>query len=411
MADRETAAMNILVFNCGSSSLKYKLVRMPGEEELMGGEAQGVGPPTEKQPRIVHRSAQGMRVVEKSMPDHVSALAAIHSVVSGDRAEKPDAIGHRIVHGGGVFTGPVMACAAALDKLAAFSDLAPIHNPPALALVRACRTLYPGVPQGMVFDTAFHSSMPEFARSYAMPRILREKEGIRKYGFHGISHQYAAGRAARFLHRPMGRLNAVSCHLGSGGASLCAIKNGKSFDTTMGYSPLQGLMMSTRCGDLDPSIPIELTFLELGDIGSVEHILNKRCGVLGVSGISSDIRDIIRGPKGNGGDAERLETARLYLWRIRKYLGAYVTALGGAQAVIFTDSVGEEAPEVRYAVCADMGVFGIDLDPDKNLDPGPLPADISAAGSPVRILVIHAEEELAIARLLYETLPARGGKR
>ena len=403
--------MNILVFNCGSSSLKYKLVRMPGEEELMGGEAQGVGPPTEKQPRVVHHSAHGMRVVEKVViPDHTSALAAIHSVVSEDCAVKPDAIGHRIVHGGGVFAEPVIASDAVLNKLSAFSGLAPIHNPPALALIRACATVYPGIPQGLVFDTAFHSSMPEFAHSYALPRILREEKGIRKYGFHGISHQYVAGRAARFLHRPMGRLKAVSCHLGSGGASLCAINNGKSFDTTMGYSPLQGLMRSTRCGDLDPAIPIELTFLKEGNIGSVEHILNKQCGVLGVSGISSDIRDIIRGPNGNGVEAERLETARLYLWRIRKYLGAYITVLGGVQAVIFTDSVGEEIPEVRYAVCADMGVFGIDLDPDKNLHPGQLPVDVSAEGSPVRILVIHTEEELAIARLLYETLSG-GGKR
>jgi len=163
-------------------------------------------------------------------------------------------------------------------------------------------------------------------------------------------------------------------------------------------------MMSTRCGDLDPSIPLGLTFAEAGDIGSVERILNKQCGVLGVSGVSSDIRDIINGPKGSDGDAERLETARLYLWRIRKYLGAYITVLGGAQAVIFTDSVGEEIPEVRQAVCADMDVFGVKIDPEKNLVPGPLPADVGAADSAVRILVIHTEEELAIARLLYETL-------
>jgi len=252
--------------------------------------------------------------------------------------------------------------------------------------------------------------MPDFAYSYALPRALREEKGIRKFGFHGISHQYAAGRAAELLHRPVSRLDAVSCHLGSGGASLCAIKNGRSLDTTMGYSPLQGLVMSTRCGDLDPSIPLELTYLEAGGADCVGRILNERCGVLGLSGISSDIRDLMRSPGGSTEESGRLGASRLYLWRVRKYLGAYLAVLGGADAVIFTDSVGEEVPAVRQAVCADMGVFGLEIDPGKNAHPGPLPSDVAADGSTVRILVIHAEEERAIARILHGVLPGGGGR-
>ncbi|MDD5658323.1 MAG: acetate/propionate family kinase, partial [Elusimicrobia bacterium] len=263
-----------------------------------------------------------------------------------------------------------------------------------------CRARYPDLPQVIVFDTAFHQTIPDHAHTYPLPRALRQELGIRKYGFHGTSHQYVAEKAAEMLGRPMEQLNAVSCHLGSGGASLCAIVKGRSVDNTMGFSPLQGLVMSTRCGDLDPAVALRL-LAQHQDRNAVEKLLNKRSGVLGMSGSSADIRDVFAGMAQPDRRARLELTAQIYIWRIRKCLGAYLAVVGDADAVIFTDTIGETVPEVRWGVCAGMDAFGLRMDPERNLSASTLPADVAADDSPVRILVIQTNEELAIARRTY----------
>jgi acetate kinase len=392
--------MNILVFNCGSSSLKYKLIAMPEERVLAGGEAQRVGPKTSEPARIVHRAGGREETVFAEMPDHASAFQEVMGLLARDAGNRPDAFGHRVVHGGGFFGDSAVIDDGAIGNLEKTGRLAPLHNPPAIALISACRRILPGVPQVAVFDTSYHSTIPWKARAYALPRWLVRELGLRKYGFHGTSHRFVASEAAKMLGKPLRDLNAVSCHLGSGGASLCAIVNGRSVDNTMGYSPLPGLMMSTRCGDLDPAVTLGMLARNNGSHGKVENILNKKSGVLGMSGISGDLRDIMaKLGRANGSNNDRLKlTVAVYLWRLRKALGAYLAVVGGADAVIFTDTIGELVPEVRRSVCEGMEVFGLGIDKARNSNPGPLPADVTGAGMPVRVLVIATNEELAIAR-------------
>jgi len=396
--------MNILVFNCGSSSLKYKLIAMPSEEELAGGEAQRVGPRTAEPSKIIHRidGREDVHVVE--MLDHQSAFQEIMKILSGSPELTPDAMGHRMVHGGSAFSTHCVVDDSAMATLEEIQDLAPIHNPPATTLLKSCRTLRPDIPQIVVFDTAFHCTIPEAAYTYALPKSIRENLGVRKYGFHGTSHQFVASEAAKMLGKPLDQLTAISCHLGSGGASLCAIVNGRSIDNTMGFSPLQGLIMSTRSGDLDPSITLNLLAQSDGDADDVNKMLNKQSGVLGLSGFSADIRDVMGEIESGSEDSQRSKlTAQVYLWRIRKYLGAYFALTGQADAVIFTDTIGETVPKVRWAVCSDMDVFGLKLDERLNNNAAP-PSDIAADDSPVRALVIATNEELAIARQTYRLI-------
>jgi len=391
--------MNIMVMNCGSSSLKYKILSMPDEMEMAGGEAQRVGPKTTEPARIIHRVWGKETTHFTDMADHGEAFREVMNLLKETPELEPDALGHRVVHGGNRFKKETLVDKAKIETLEEISDLAPLHNPPAVSLLKACNRMYPQLPQSAVFDTSFHSTMPEYAYTYALPGSLREGQGIRKYGFHGTSHQFVVEEAARLMNRPMEEMNAVSCHLGSGGASLCAVKDGRSVDNTMGYSPLQGLMMSTRSGDLDPAVVLRLMALHNGDAKAVEKKLNKQSGVLGMSGVSSDIRDVFSLREKKGTDQIK-NTASLYLWRIRKYLGAYLTAVGNADAVIFTDTIGETMPLVRQIVCSDMDVFGIRLDAKKN-ETAELPADLAADDSPVRVFAIRTNEELAIARRTY----------
>jgi len=397
--------MNVLVFNCGSSSLKYKLIALPGERQLAGGEAQRVGPPTAEPSRILHHTEDGQETHVVEMHDHASAFEQVMKVLARNPELMPDAIGHRMVHGGEWFKDHAVVSEAVIQNLELTVDMAPLHNPPAIALVKACLERYPELPQVVVFDTAFHSTIPDYAATYALPRAIRQKLGIRKYGFHGTSHQFVVAEAARLLGRPLEQFNAVSCHLGSGGASLCAIRGGCSVDNTMGFSPLQGLMMSTRCGDLDPAVTMKLLARSQGDYKAVEKLLNKQSGVLGLSGSTADIRDVLAGIEKGAQDRAQMErVAQVYLWRIRKYLGAYLTVVGDAEAVIFTDTIGETVPKVRWAVCSDMDYFGLKIDPDRNRAVGTLPADVATADSPIRILVIATNEELAIARQTHRLL-------
>jgi acetate kinase len=395
--------MRIIVFNCGSSSLKYRLIDMPGETELAAGEAERVGPKTAL-PGCIHHQAWGQKEDHTlDMPDHGAAFTAVMKLLERDSRLVPEAIGHRMVHGGAIFKDHVIVDEAAFAHLEEVQDLAPIHNPPALRLLAACRQLYPKLPETVVFDTAFHSTIPPAARTYALPAKLARTHGFRKYGFHGTSHQYVAQEAAELLGIPMPELRAVSCHLGSGGASLCAIVNGKSVDNTMGYSPLQGLVMSTRSGDLDPAIALGLVARAQGDSRAVESMLNRRSGLLGLSGVSADIRDLFA-PADGAPDETIGRAAQVYLWRIRKYLGAYLLVTERPHCIIFTDTIGEKLPAVRWAVTAGLEALGVVLDPVKNTAGLPLPVDLAAAASRVRILAIATNEEVAIARASFALL-------
>ena len=394
--------MKVLVFNCGSSSLKYRLLRMPAEEEIAGGEAQRVGPKTAEPSRILHRERGRQEIYEVEMRDLQSAFEAVMKLLARDPALLPDSMGHRMVHGGSVFGDHTVADAAVVTQLEAIQHLAPIHNPPATSLLKACLRLHPEVPQVVVFDTAYHATIPDYARTYALPRDVAASLGIRKYGFHGTSHNYVAAEAAALLGKPLAELNAVSCHLGSGGASLCAIVRGQSVDNTMGFSPLQGLMMSTRSGDLDPAVTLGLLAARQGDSEAVNRLLNKSSGVLGMSGFSADIRDVVQKAGTASPEQSRHSlTAGVYTWRIRKYLGAYLAVVGDADAILFTDTIGEAVPKVRWAVCSGMEVFGVKIDSRRNEECRELPADVAAPDSPMRILAIATNEELAIARHTY----------
>ena len=396
--------MRIIVFNCGSSSLKYRLIDMPSERELAGGEAERVGPKTAL-PGCIHHQAWGQKEDHTlDLPEHGAAFSAVMKLLERDPLLVPEAIGHRMVHGGAIFHEHVIVDETAFRHLEEVQDLAPIHNPPALRLLTACRQLYPKLPETVVFDTAFHSTIPAAARTYALPAELARERGYRKYGFHGTSHCFVAQEAAKLLGMPLERLSAVSCHLGSGGASLCAIVDGKSVDNTMGYSPLQGLVMSTRSGDLDPAIALSLVARAQGDSRAVESLLNRRSGLLGLSGVSADIRDLV------GGSQERALAlaAQVYLWRIRKYLGAYLLVTGRPHCLIFTDTIGEKLPYVRWAVTAGLTPLGVELDARKNAAAPPLPVDLATPASPVRILAIATNEEIAIARSSYALLAGAG---
>ncbi len=399
--------MRIIVFNCGSSSLKYRLIDMPSETELAAGEAERVGPKTALPGCIHHQVGSRKEDHPLDMPDHGAAFSAVMKLLERDSRLLPEAIGHRMVHGGAIFKGHVVVDDEAFHHLEEVQDLAPIHNPPALRLLAACRQLYPKLPETVVFDTAFHSTLSPAARTYALPTELARRHGYRKYGFHGTSHQYVAQEAAKFLGIPMSELRAVSCHLGSGGASLCAIVGGKSVDNTMGYSPLQGLVMSTRSGDLDPAIALGLVARAQGDSQSVESMLNRKSGLLGLTGVSADIRDLVSGDRTADGTEQGLalsRAAQVYLWRIRKYLGAYLVVTERPHCIIFTDTIGEKMPYVRWAVTAGLDKLGVVLDPLRNAESPPLPADLAARRSRVRILAIATNEEVAIARASYALL-------
>ncbi|MDX9702867.1 MAG: acetate/propionate family kinase [Candidatus Auribacterota bacterium] len=397
--------MNILVFNCGSSSLKYKLIAMPSEIVIAGGEAQRVGPKTAEPSKIFHRIDGNEYVHVVEMPDHFTAFKEVMKLLTSDPRLIPHAVGHRVVHGATLFNQPTCISLEVLEQLKSIEHLAPLHNPPAMRLMEACTELYPELPQVAVFDTAYHATIPDYASTYAISSGIADEMGIRKYGFHGTSHQFVVEEAAAFLKKDIDSFNAVSCHLGSGGASLCAVKNGKSVDNTMGFSPLQGLVMSTRCGDLDSAVALKLIGRYLGDTDSVEKLLNKQSGVLGMSGVSADIRDIFNVSKNYTDSTSKPDlTAQVYLWRIRKYLGSYLTVVENADAIIFTDTIGETVPLVRWAVCTNMEYFGVEIDTDKNSNVKSYPVDVATPNSRVRILVILTNEELAISRRTYAKL-------
>jgi acetate kinase len=393
--------MNIFVLNCGSSSLKYRLISMPSEEEILSGEVQRIGAKTAESSRIVYHDSEGETVRRVKVNGYREAFLEVMKTISQKKNTFPDAIAHRLVHGGDEFPSNAIITNSDIETLERIKDLAPIHNPPVIEIIKECLAEYPDLPQAIVLDTAFHSTIPAYAHTYPIPADIRREFGIRKYGFHGISHQYVTHETAKFLGISPDKLNAVSCHLGSGGASLCAVVGGKSVDDSMGFSPLQGLVMSTRSGDIDPAVILKMIAYLDGDYLKVNKILNKKSGVLGLSGISADIRDVI--DRVAKTDDERSQDALdVYIWRLRKYLSAYLTVVGNVDAIIFTDTVGESVPYVRAAMCRRMQYFGVEIDEWKNKNIDALPVDVATSRSKVRIIVVRTNEELAIARGAYD---------
>ena len=391
--------MNILVINCGSSSLKYQLINSESEEVLAKGLCERIGI---EGSAIIHQPAGGEKVkAEVPMPDHTAAVKFVIEKLTDEKVgvirslEEIGAVGHRIVHGGEKFSGSVLLTDEVLSTIEECNDLAPLHNPANLIGIRSCQTIMPNVPMVGVFDTAFHQTMPPKAYLYGLPLSYYEKYKVRRYGFHGTSHDFVSKRAADVLGKDIKELKTIVCHLGNG-ASISAVKYGESVDTSMGLTPLEGLIMGTRSGDLDPAIITFLAEKEGISASDVIDICNKKSGVLGLSdGVSSDFRDLSdAAAKGN----EAAETAlQTYAYRVAKYIGAYTAAMNGVDAIVFTAGVGENDGAMRAKICEYLGYLGTKIDPEKNKIRGE-EVIISEADSKVTILVVPTNEELAIAR-------------
>ncbi len=397
--------MKVLVLNCGSSSLKYQLMDMADKAVQAKGLVERIGIPGSQ---LTHRRGEEKRVVEQELPSHREAIALVLETLV-DRAfgvisslGEIGAVGHRVVHGGEKFASSVLINASVMAALAECVELAPLHNPPNIMGIEACQKLMPGVPQVAVFDTAFHQTMPPYAYIYGLPYELYEKYKIRKYGFHGTSHKYVSIRAAEILGKPMSETRLITCHLGNG-ASIAAVKGGKSLETSMGFTPLEGLMMGTRSGDLDPAIVSFIMEKEKLNAEEANEFLNKKCGVLGVSGVSSDFRDIEEAAA--AGNFRAQLALDIFAHDVKKYVGAYAAVLDGADAIVFTAGLGENSPEMRQAVAGGLSYLGVAIDPEKNNVRGK-EVDISMDGSSCRVLVIPTNEELMIARDTVEIVSA-----
>lgn len=390
--------MKVLVVNCGSSSLKYQLFDMKDESVLAKGLVERIG----IEGSILNHQPAGKAKVPLTadIKNHTTAIKMVlealvdpeHGVLKD--INEIDAIGHRVVHGAEKFSDSVLITPAVMAALEEFVELAPLHNPPNISGINACSAILPNVPQVGVFDTAFHQTMPQYAFLYGLPYEAYKKFGVRRYGFHGTSHKFVSQRAAEMMGNHMTSLRIITCHLGNG-ASITAVKNGKSIDTSMGFTPLEGLVMGTRCGDIDPAIPPYLMRKEGMTPEAVDNYLNKQSGVLGLSGLSSDFRDLEEAAdKGN----ERAQLAiDVFAYTVRKYIGSYTAAMGGVDAIVFTAGLGENSPRMRDQICNGLEFLGTRIDPAKN-DLRGKEQEISAEGSKVKIFVIPTNEELMIAR-------------
>lgn len=389
--------MKILVINCGSSSLKYQLINMENEMSLAQGLVERIG----NEGSVLTQKVEGREkyIIKQGMKDHKDAIQLVlktlvdetNGVISS--VEEIAAVGHRVVHGGEFYSSSVLIDEKVMQALEECSKLAPLHNPPNIIGINACKALMPSTPMVAVFDTAFHQTMPEHAYIYPLPYELYEENKIRKYGFHGTSHKYVSQVAAEMMDKDIKDLKIVSCHLGNG-ASIAAIKGGKSIETSMGFTPLAGLAMGTRAGDIDPAI---ITFMmeELNlSAHEVMDVVNKKSGVLGISGLSSDFRDLWSAAETN----KRAQLALdVFHYKIRTFICSYAGALGGVDCIIFTAGIGENSSKAREACCEELEFLGVKIDKEKNNVAGKA-VDVSAADSRVKILVIPTNEELMIAR-------------
>ena len=396
--------MKILVINCGSSSLKYQLINMENEGVLAQGLVERIG----IEGSILTQKVNGEKyIIKEPMENHKDAIKLVlealvdekHGVIKN--MDEISAVGHRVVHGGEKYSKSVLVDEDVMAYLEECVKLAPLHNRPNIIGIEACKALMPNTPMAVVFDTAFHGTMPKEAYSYALPYELYKENGIRKYGFHGTSHKYVSGKVAEVLGKDIKDLKIISCHLGNG-VSLTAVKNGKSIDTTMGFTPLAGMPMGTRSGDIDPAIVIYL-IKELGySVDEVNEILNKKSGILGISGLSSDFRDV-RDAAYKKGDERSLLAIDIYTYKIRTQIGAYAAAMGGLDVIVFTAGIGENADMIREGCLKNLEFLGVYLDKEKNKQNGEI-AEISKDDSKVKVFVIPTNEELMIAKETMELL-------
>ncbi len=391
--------MKVLVLNCGSSSLKYQLFNMEDESVLAKGLVQRIGidnaylehRPGEDAPKVT---------IEDEIPNHTRAIQLVieallhneHGVIK-DMTEI-NAVGHRVVHGGEAFAGSVFITDEVIKALEANVELAPLHNPPNIVGVKVCEELMPGVPQAGVFDTAFHQTMKPYAYLYGIPYEYYTEHGVRRYGFHGTSHRYVSKRACEIMGIPYDKAKVITCHLGNG-SSIAAVDGGKSVDTSMGFTPLEGVLMGTRSGDLDPAILPFLMRKENMDADQMDNVLNKKSGMLGVSGISNDSRDIEAAA--NEGNERAKITQDMFCYRVKKYIGAYAAAMGGVDAIVFTAGIGENSKPARAGILEGLEFLGCKFDPEKNNTRGK-EALISTDDSKVKAYIIPTNEELVIAR-------------
>ncbi|HHV46204.1 MAG TPA: acetate kinase [Tissierellia bacterium] len=390
--------MNVLVINCGSSSLKYQLIDMTNEEVRAKGLVERIGI---EGSRVKHTTVGKEQVViEEPMKDHRRALELVlNALVNpeyGAIKSMDDiyAVGHRVVHGGEEFANSAIIDERVMEALNACIELAPLHNPPNIMGIEACKELMPNTPMVAVFDTAFHQTIPPENYIYPLPYEYYEKYRIRKYGFHGTSHKYVSQRAAEILGKPIEELNIITCHLGNG-SSVCAVKGGKSIATSMGFTPLEGLAMGTRCGDIDPAIILFLMEKEKLSFDEVNTLLNKKSGVLGISGISSDFRDLEE--EAEKGNERALLALKVFCNRVKEYIGAYSALLCNVDALVFTAGIGENSPTVREHICEGLDCINIKLDRELNKIRGK-EAIVSRDLTSVPVLVIPTNEELMIAR-------------
>ncbi len=389
--------MKILVFNCGSSSIKYQLIDMEKKEAIAKGLLERIGLTGSK---LVHRKYEEKFVIENDVENHEHAAKIILGALMDEKMgviqnlTEIDGVGHRVVHGGESYSSSVIIDKNVESIIEENFDLAPLHNPANLMGIRSCQKLLPHVPHVAVFDTAFHQTMPDYAYLYGIPYDYYIKYKVRRYGFHGTSHKYVSRRAAEILGKPVSELKLITCHLGNG-ASVTAVEYGKSIDTSMGFTPLAGVLMGTRSGDVDPAVPLYLMGKEGLSAKEIDTILNKRAGVLGVSGISSDMRDI-ENKAFNEKNERAILSLNMYHYLISKYIGSYAAAMNGVDAIIFTGGVGENGPETREEISKRLSYLGAFINKELNNFKG-LERIISTTDSKVKLMVVPTNEELEIA--------------
>ncbi|TBR17002.1 acetate kinase [bacterium] len=394
--------MKILVINCGSSSIKYQLFDMPGEVVLAKGLIERIG---EASSIISYKNAKGGSEYQSPVPTHEEGLNIIVNILTDKEkgviasADEITGVGHRVVHGGEGFQNSVLISDGVTNRIEEYAELAPLHNPPNLVGIKASQKFLPQAAHIASFDTAFHQSIPAKAYLYALPLELYEKYRIRRYGFHGSSHRYITERLAEISRQKKHELNLISCHLGNG-CSVAAVSAGKSVDTSMGFTPLEGLVMGTRCGDIDPAIIFYLMTKGYTQ-PDLNKILNKKSGLLGISGISNDMRNIIESDE--KGNKEAGLAVDIFCYRLRKYIGSYMAVLGNTYAIVFTGGIGENNARVRQETLAGMSSLGIEIDSEANRKASKgFEGKISKEGSKVKIYVIPTNEEVCIARDTYE---------
>jgi len=390
------ASQTVLIINCGSATVKYQLLELPSETVIVKGVFDGIG-----QQQASHsycwQDESGHSHDEKLVMTSLSYLTcfvAISDVLNKHELAKPDAIGHRVVHGGELFNRPTLIDVPVLAQIEQLSSLAPLHNPANVQGIEECLNLFPDIPQVAVFDTAFHQTLPEYAYRYPVPEKWYSEYHIRKYGFHGSSHRYVAQQAADYLHTPLSQLNVITLHLGNG-ASMAAIKQGQCIDTSMGFTPLEGLMMGSRSGDVDPAISLHLQQQYAMTTEQISDDLNHHSGLLAVAG-SYDMRQILS--QREQGDVNSQLALDMYCYRIKKHIGSYIASLGYVDALVFTGGVGENSAPIRWQVCDNLSGLGIEIDAARNEQSIDDMVDISGTESRVRTLVIRSNEELQIAR-------------